>query len=72
MYTQEMYNALIEAIATGAREVWYGDKRVAYRTLDEMLRLKQDMERALGLLKAPKRKYAEFSKGTTPDPENDW
>jgi hypothetical protein len=40
MYTQEMYNALIEAIALGAREVWYGDKRVAYRTLDEMLRPK--------------------------------
>jgi len=70
MYTQQMYNALIEAIATGAREVWYGDKRVAYRTLDEMLRLKQDMERELGLVTAPKRKYAEFSKGTTPAPEN--
>ena len=69
MYTQEMYNALIEAIATGAREVWYGDKRVAYRTLDEMLRLKNDMEVALGINKRPKRRYAEFSKGTTPDPE---
>lgn len=65
MYTQDMYNALIEAISTGAREVWYGDKRVAYRTLDEMLRLKQDMERDLGILKTPKRRYADFTKGTT-------
>lgn len=65
MYTQEMYNALIEAIATGAREVWYGDKRVAYRTLDEMLRLKDDMEQALGINTRPKRKYGDFTKGTT-------
>ena len=67
MYTTAMYNALIEAIATGAREVWYGDKRVAYRTLDEMLRLKNDMEIALGVgvnAKIPRRIYAEFSKGT--------
>ncbi len=63
MYTQAMYNALIEAIATGAREVWYGDKRVAYRTLDEMLRLKNDMEVYLGLNKLPKRVFANFSKG---------
>ena len=63
MYTIEMYNALIEAIATGAREVWYGDKRIAYRTLDEMLRVKADMEAALGINKKPKRLYAEFSKG---------
>lgn len=64
-YTIEMYNALIDAIATGAREVWYGDKRVAYRTLDEMLRTKAHMEAELGLgLKIPRRIYADFSKGT--------
>jgi hypothetical protein len=64
MYTIEMYNALVEAIATGTKEVWYGDKRVAYRTLDEMLRIKGDMERYLGIAKQPKRMYGEFSKGT--------
>jgi len=63
MYTQAMYNALIEAIATGAREVWYGDKRVAYRTLDEMLRLKDAMEVYLGIATIPKRIYANFGKG---------
>lgn len=64
MYTQEMYNTLIEAIATGTKEVWYGDKRVAYRSLDEMLRVKADMELALGIARRPKRLYGEFSKGT--------
>lgn len=63
MYTIEMYNALIEAIATGAKEVEYGDKKVVYRTLEEMLRLKDNMEIALGLNKIPKRIYANFSKG---------
>ena len=64
MYTMEMYQALVQAIAQGAREVWYGDKRVAYRTLDEMLRLKDLMEIELGLKKPNRRKYADFSKGT--------
>lgn len=64
MYTNEMYNALIEAIATGAKEVWYGDKRVAYRSLDEMLRVKEEIEQALGITKSPKRTLASFSKGT--------
>jgi hypothetical protein len=66
MYTMVMYNALVEAIATGTREVWYGDKRVAYRSLDEMLRIKDDMETYLGIGgKNPKRVLASFSKGTT-------
>jgi hypothetical protein len=63
LYTNEMLTSLTEAIATGAREVWYGDKRVAYRSLDEMLKLKQLMELDLGLLKNNGRKYAEFKKG---------
>ena len=63
MYTIEMYNALIEAIATGAKEVKYADKWVIYRTLDEMKAIKADMERMLGIDKSPSRKYAEHSKG---------
>ena len=65
MYTMEMYNALVEAIATGAKEVWYGDKRVAYRSLAEMLQLKADMENYLGIKhREPKRIYTQFTKGT--------
>ncbi len=62
-YTMEMLTALNEAIALGAREVWYGDKRVAYRTLDEMLQIKKDMEVSLGLVNPNTRKYANFTKG---------
>lgn len=63
MYTIEQYNALCAAIADGTREVWYGDKRVAYRSLDEMLRIKNMMEQQLGLNQKPTRVYAEFDKG---------
>ena len=63
MYTMEMYNALVQAIATGAKEVKYHDKWVIYRDLDEMLNIKAQMERELGIDKSPKRRYAEHSKG---------
>ena len=62
-YTTEMYNELIKAISLGARQVWYGDKRVAYRSLDEMLRLKDSMEIDLGLKKPQRRFYGDFTKG---------
>jgi hypothetical protein len=65
VYTQDMYDKLVESISLGAREVWYGDKRVAYRSLDEMLRLKRDMEIDLGLRsESGNRYFANFSKGT--------
>lgn len=66
LYTIEGYRALKEAIAQGAREVWYGDKRVAYRTLDEMLKILDLMESELGLNKCKNRRrirYGSFSKG---------
>lgn len=66
LYTIEDYRALKVAIAQGAREVWYGDKRVAYRTLEEMLRILDMMESELGLNKCKKRRsvrYGSFSKG---------
>lgn len=66
IYTIEMYQALIEAIATSARSVWYGDKRVEYRSLDEMLKIKDLMESELGLNKDKNRRrvrYGSFSKG---------
>lgn len=66
LYTIEDYRALKVAIAQGAREVWYGDKRVAYRSLDEMLKILNLMESELGLNKCDKRRrvrYGSFSKG---------
>lgn len=43
-YTQTMIDTLKEAIATGAREVWYADKKVIYRTLLEMMQTLTIME----------------------------
>lgn len=64
IYTIEMYRALCEAIALSAKEVYYGDKRVVYRSLDEMLRIKGLMESELGLnKKRPSVRYGSFTKG---------
>lgn len=43
IYTIEQYNTLSAAIASGALEVTYGDKKVVYRSLDDMLRIQQAM-----------------------------
>lgn len=63
-FTLEQYNSLKSAIATGATAVYYGDKRVEYRDLNEMYRILAQMEKDLGLKTTkPTRKYAEFNKG---------
>ncbi len=46
-YTQTQLDTLNTAIAEGALIVWYGDKRVEYRSLNEMLRIKEIMEAEL-------------------------
>ena len=56
--------ALNEAIATGALEVQYTDKRVKYRSLAEMIQLRNLMRRELGLDDSTKRrKTAVVGKG---------
>lgn len=62
-YTLSDYQSLKEAIASGAREVWYGDKRVAYRTLAEMLATLEIMERELGLKIPPRRNVPKYESG---------
>ena len=66
-YTQAQYNTLVEAIAQGALAVKYGDKEVTYRSLAEMLKVKEMMATDLGLNgTAPQdrgRRYAAHSKG---------
>lgn len=58
------YNTLCSAIAQGVVIVEYGDKKVNYRTLPEMLRIKSMMETALGLGKQKyRKKVASFTKG---------
>ena len=66
-FTQSQYDILIAAIAQGATTVKYGDKEVTYRSLSEMLKVKEMMATDLALNgTAPQnrgRRYAEHSKG---------
>lgn len=65
-FTQSQYDSLCAAIATGAKQVMYGNKLVMYNSLSEMLQLKQAMETELGIGiadKAKGRKFASFDKG---------
>lgn len=63
-WTTADYNTLCAAIASGARKVKYEDKEVEYRSLNEMLRIRKQMEAELGLNSGrPRRRMASFHKG---------
>ncbi len=63
-FTKEQYEKLLEAIAQGVLVVKYTDKVVEYRSLDEMLKIKDLMEKDLGLTsKGGVRLLAKHSKG---------
>jgi hypothetical protein len=64
-FTSDQLTALENAIAEGALEVQYSDKRVKYRSLDEMMKIREMMRRDLGVTTSTdNRTYARFSKGT--------
>lgn len=54
-FTMEMLAALEAAIASGARSVYYGDKRVEYHSMDEMIRARDLMRKELGLIDTRKK-----------------
>jgi hypothetical protein len=63
-YTLAQLQVLENAIATGSKEVVYGDKKVTYNSLDDMLRVKRMMEAQLYPGNIPvRRKYADYDKG---------
>jgi hypothetical protein len=62
-WTQEQLTALEEAISQGALRVRYSDKEVQYRSLTEMLQLRDMMRQELGLSQPTKRLFAKHSKG---------
>lgn len=63
-FTQEQYNTLLEAIASGANTVRYGDKTVTYNSLSDMIKVKQMMEAELFPTRKPvKNKLAIYDKG---------
>jgi hypothetical protein len=62
-YTQENYDKLAAAIATGAQRVRYGTKEIEYQSTESMEKLLTTMARALGYIKPGNgRTYAEFSR----------
>lgn len=64
-YTQADYDELQAAIARGAKSVAYRDKRVEYRSLDEMRSILAEMGKQLAIpsSRPPSRTYAKFDKG---------
>lgn len=46
-FTEENLNALNEAIAEGISKVKYSDKEVEYRSLDDMIKLRNLMKKEL-------------------------
>lgn len=48
-YTQQQYDKLMEAIAQGVLEVKYANRSVTYRSLEDMLAIKDLMEQDLGI-----------------------
>jgi hypothetical protein len=62
-WTLEQLTALEDAIAQGTLIVRYADKQVQYRSLTEMLQLRDMMRQELGLSQPTKRLFAKHSKG---------
>lgn len=67
-FTREQLGILEAAIAQGALDVNYGDKRVTYRSLNEMMRIRDLMKKELGLSgnsggKNSNRRFAVHGKG---------
>ena len=48
-FTQELLNKLDAAIAKGVTEIRYRDKWIKYRSLKEMLELRSEMRKDLGI-----------------------
>lgn len=62
-YTESDLEKLESAIAEGARRVRYSDKEVEYRSLNEMLTIRDQMREELGKKDKPSRRVGEFHKG---------
>lgn len=62
-FTQQDYQALSRSIASGTLSVRYADRTVQYRSLDEMLRIRNMMALELGIATRPNRVLASFDKG---------
>jgi hypothetical protein len=71
-WTQENLEALESAIAQGANSVTYGNKTVHYRSLSEMMQLRNLMRQELGLSNpARQRVLGSYSNGLHPKTQNE-
>lgn len=64
MFSKEQLEQLETAIAEGTLIVRYADKSVQYRSLEDMLRLREVMRTEIGMNKKQTRFFAQHSKGT--------
>jgi len=63
-FSPQMLAKLESAIASGVKEVYYGDKRVSYQSLDDMIRARDLMRKELGLINSsPRKVLPSHSKG---------
>lgn len=71
-FTQQQHDQLEAAIAQGALEVRYGDKKVVYQSLDNMLRVLKLMKLDLGLISPDAgKRLVQGSKGIYPGCSDD-
>jgi len=62
-WTAKQLEALEAAIAEGALIVQYSDKKIEYRSLEQMQSIRDMMRKDLGLVPKTARLHASFSKG---------
>lgn len=62
-WTTADLTALEAAIAKGVLEVQYTDKRIKYRSLNEMLQIRNEIKKCLGLIGKGGRLFAKHNKG---------
>ena len=62
-WTSDDLTALERAIANGTRSVRYKDRSVEYRSLDEMIRIRDLITQSLASRPAPSAHVAQFGRG---------
>lgn len=62
-YTLEQYQQLCQMIAKGVTSLEQNGEKVAFRSLDEMRRIRSEMEVALGMNSRSRAHYPVYRKG---------
>ncbi|MGF6220938.1 phage head-tail joining protein [Pseudomonas sp. YL-218 TE3947] len=62
-FTQKHLDAIERAIARGEKIVRYSDRTVEYRTVDELLRAREEISRSLISAAAPRSRVVRLSHG---------